>query len=386
MSTLDIRLRAKREDAAGEATLFSNTTSPSLTVPTSPAAGETAVLPKLIPALRRSGYLQDDVDRLAATSGVDVSPSTTRPATGTSTPSLRELDLPADTTLRKTTKRGSFSGFMKKEADVSLIPLSPLSPKQHTLEELNRRIEGTEEVQQTPLGGGVHQVANGKGLLMLIKSFIGAGILFLPNAFRTGGLVFSSVMVVVMGYLSLKAMWLLVDVQVHLEKEVDQNPYFTSERRVRIGKGDFAGVGRFVITRRFGESWAKWAEVAVDTALALSQFGFCCTTFIFFASNCAPILASTTSWTPSIDQLIFLQLLFYIPTALLKQLAKISFLAIFADIFILFGLVGVLYFDVRTITAQGIAPKLSAFTSSWPLFLGTVVYAFEGIGLVLAIK
>lgn len=50
-----------------------------------------------------------------------------------------------------------------------------------------------------------------KAFFMLLKAFVGTGVLFLPQAFKNGGLVFSTLMMLVLGFLSLHCMILLVD-------------------------------------------------------------------------------------------------------------------------------------------------------------------------------
>lgn len=46
---------------------------------------------------------------------------------------------------------------------------------------------------------------------MLLKAFVGTGVLFLPQAFKNGGMGFSIALLVILGYLSLYCMNLLVE-------------------------------------------------------------------------------------------------------------------------------------------------------------------------------
>jgi proton-coupled amino acid transporter len=50
-----------------------------------------------------------------------------------------------------------------------------------------------------------------KAFFMLLKAFVGTGVLFLPQAFRNGGMGFSIGMLIVLGYLNLYCMNLLVE-------------------------------------------------------------------------------------------------------------------------------------------------------------------------------
>ncbi len=65
--------------------------------------------------------------------------------------------------------------------------------------------------------GNHHRPLNHKGtsakkaFFMVLKAFVGTGVLFLPSAFANGGLVFSLVLLVILGYLTLHCMILLVE-------------------------------------------------------------------------------------------------------------------------------------------------------------------------------
>lgn len=235
----------------------------------------------------------------------------------------------------------------------------------------------------------LHLQSDSRAALMIFKSFLGAGILFLPHSFRTGGVLFSSLVLPVIALLSLESMNLLVQVQKH----------FCSDETVAIdiashkNESDFAALGSRVITKKYGTVAGKATRYAVDTCLCLSQFGFCCTTFIFFAANLRSVLMEAHLVAPdfALWPLIAVQLLFYIPVALLKHLSWLSPLAIVADLCIAFGLGAVFYFAAASLHAGHVTQTLPASvayfnTRGWPMLLGTAVFAFEGIGLVLPLR
>jgi proton-coupled amino acid transporter len=53
-----------------------------------------------------------------------------------------------------------------------------------------------------------------KAFFMLLKAFIGTGVLFLPQAFQYGGMGFSIGMLILLGYLNLYCMNLLVEASI----------------------------------------------------------------------------------------------------------------------------------------------------------------------------
>lgn len=87
---------------------------------------------------------------------------------------------------------------------------------------------------------------------------------------------------------------------------------------------------------------------------------------------------------------VFPQMLLYLPASLVRKVSKFSPLAIAADIFIIIGLATVIAYDIIENTNKNPAKlpvQLIQFnTEKYPLFIGTVVFAFEGIGLIIPIE
>jgi len=128
-----------------------------------------------------------------------------------------------------------------------------------------------------------------QALLMLLKAFIGSGILFLPGAFKNGGMALSIVCTFAIGYVSLQAMFILIDVKQHFHviRENNEETHLFSVDNPNE-KNTFAGIGRIAVLHRWPQHkrWLpKTIVIAVETALAASQFGFCAATFVFFAEN-----------------------------------------------------------------------------------------------------
>lgn len=116
-------------------------------------------------------------------------------------------------------------------------------------------------LRQRALCYGIHPGSNsvGKTYFLLLKAFIGTGVLFLPKAFANGGITFSSVVLLFLGYINLHAMLMLVEV------------------KDKLGVAGYGEIGHSL----FG----IWCWRAVQTSLASSQIGFCCAYFIFVAQT-----------------------------------------------------------------------------------------------------
>ncbi|EJU04914.1 hypothetical protein DACRYDRAFT_75916 [Dacryopinax primogenitus] len=199
-----------------------------------------------------------------------------------------------------------------------------------------------------------------QAVLMLLKSFVGTGILFLGKAFFNGGILFSSFVLCFIALISLYSFLLLVKV-------------------------------RFVIPGGFGEMggilYGPWMRNLILSSIVLSQLGFVSAYLIFVAENLkAFVLAVTNCRTDvPIQYLIFSEMLLFVPLALIRNLAKLSTTALVADVFILIGLVYIFGNEIASIASNGMAHVELFNPRDFPLLVGTAVFSFEGIGLVIPI-
>jgi proton-coupled amino acid transporter len=116
--------------------------------------------------------------------------------------------------------------------------------------------------------------------------------------------------------------------------------------------------------------------------------GFCCAYFIFVSKNLRflTMVISECKWVLPDWFFIALQVAIYIPLAWVRRIKHFSITSIIADVFILMGLSYILYFDIQRIATHGIAKDIVWInTESFSLFVGTAMFAFEGICLILPI-
>ncbi|KAG1804416.1 amino acid transporter [Suillus subaureus] len=194
----------------------------------------------------------------------------------------------------------------------------------------------------------------------LLKAFVGTGILFLGKAFANGGLLFSVIMISVVALVSLYSFLLLV-------------------RTKFVVSGSFGDIG--------GALYGPWMRYLILFSIVVSQIGFVSAYTIFVAENLkAFVLAITkceTDWP--VQYFILMQLVIFLPLALIRNLAKLSASALVADAFILAGLVYIFGSEMSFIGERGIAKVQMFNPKDFPLFVGTAVFSFEGIGLVIPI-
>jgi proton-coupled amino acid transporter len=200
-----------------------------------------------------------------------------------------------------------------------------------------------------------------KAFFMIMKAFVGTGVLFLPKAFISGGLVFSVFLLILIGWLTLHCMLILVE----------------TSRELGGSFGDIA-------LKLYGPH----ARQLVLGSIAVSQMGFSCAYYIFVAQNLRDwtMTVSNCEWILPDWVFIVIQLLVYIPLAWVRKIKHFSVSSLVADVFILLGLGYVLFYHMKVLGEQGISPDILMVNwQSFPLFVGTAIFAFEGICLILPI-
>ncbi|KAF9407440.1 neutral amino acid transporter [Podila epigama] len=211
--------------------------------------------------------------------------------------------------------------------------------------------------QQTPQGDATPS----KAVFLLLKSFVGTGIMFLPKAFENGGILFSSIVLIAIAAISLLSFLLLVE----------------SRQVVPASFGDIGG-------HLYGP-YMRWF---VLFSVAVSQVGFVCAYMSFVATNLEALahnLFEDAALYPSYF-FVLIQLVAFIPLAMIRNITRLSFTAVIADVFICFGLIYLYYYDIFTIASSGIADVVLFNKKDFALFVGTAVFTFEGIGLIIPIS
>jgi proton-coupled amino acid transporter len=214
-----------------------------------------------------------------------------------------------------------------------------------------RRKERGGSGQNSPMGAA----------LLLLKSFVGTGVLFLPRAYLNGGMLFSNLVLLFVAALSYYCFVLLVTTRLKVD-------------------GSFGDIG--------GILYGKWMRNLILASIVISQLGFVAAYIVFTSENLqAFILAVTDCKTLiPITWLIIMQMLVFLPFSLLRDIGKLGFTALIADAFIVIGLAYLFYYDVLTLNTQGLADIIMFNQKDWTLFIGTAIFTFEGIGLIIPIQ
>ncbi|KAI8633067.1 transmembrane amino acid transporter protein-domain-containing protein [Xylariaceae sp. FL1651] len=197
--------------------------------------------------------------------------------------------------------------------------------------------------------------------LLLLKSFVGTGVLFLPRAYLNGGMVFSNLVLICLAALSYYCFILLITTRLKVE-------------------GSFGDIGGII--------YGEWMRKLILGSIVLSQIGFVAAYTVFTAENLQAFLLAVTNCGTHIQitWLILLQMVIFLPFSLFRDIGKLGFTALIADAFIIIGLAYLFYYDIFTLSTKGLADIILFNEKDWTLFIGTAIFTFEGIGLIIPIQ
>ncbi|XP_063303934.1 proton-coupled amino acid transporter 1-like [Pelobates fuscus] len=227
-------------------------------------------------------------------------------------------------------------------------------------------------------------------LVHLLKGNIGTGLLGLPLAVKNAGIVLGPLSLIVMGIIAVHCMDLLVKCANHFCQR-DQRPF--------VDYGDTVMYGMQAAPSHWMRTHSIWGRRIVGFFLILTQLGFCCVYFVFMADNIKQVVEAANSTTndcsynktviltESMDSRLYMLafLPFLVLLVFIRNLRYLSFLSLLANLTML-GSVILIYIYI----GQNIPdPSHLSYVSSlraYPLFFGTAIFAFEGIGVILPLE
>lgn len=252
---------------------------------------------------------------------------------------------------------GSFAGEDLADSDDEAI-IDDEEPEEPEPE--RRPLLGRRRSSRGPLRSAT--ASTGKTFFTLLKAFIGTGIMFLPKAFDNGGMLFSTITMVVVSAVTMLAFHLLL----------------ACKSKHGGGYGEIGEAIAGPVMRNL-----------ILSSITLSQLGFVCSGIVFVAENLTSFFEAVTHGHNPISpaKLILLQVLVLVPLSYIRNIAKLGPVALLADVFILIGVSYMYYYDIAHIVSEGINPTVVLFNpSKYTLMVGSAIFTFEGIGLILPIQ
>jgi amino acid permease len=119
--------------------------------------------------------------------------------------------------------------------------------------------------------------------------------------------------------------------------------------------------------------YGNWLRYIIQFFLCVSQMGFVASYLIFISENIGLVADTLSNCTSPLESkyYIWIVLIAIIPITWVRKIAKLSYLAILADVFIVFGLVCVVYFTSSEIAQKGPGPNIKMINpSDFALMIG----------------
>ncbi|KAK6455561.1 vacuolar amino acid transporter 4 [Scheffersomyces xylosifermentans] len=264
---------------------------------------------------------------------------------------------------------GHFAGEELEDEDAIACHYKAFHPfKHHGDEESLPLLARERELQGNDYINPKGTATDKKAYFLLLKAFVGTGVLFLPKAFSNGGLLFSILTLLFFGILSLWCYLTLV------------------YSKIATKVSSFAELGL--------KLYGNWLQRLILFSIVISQIGFVAAYIVFTSENLRAFLSTVTGYDTSefdIVWFIIFQVIVLVPLSLVRDITKLSLSAVLANLFILVGLVTILYyiFYEWLVTNKGVlGSEIEYFfnESEFSLFIGVAIFAFEGIGLIIPIQ
>lgn len=219
------------------------------------------------------------------------------------------------------------------------------------------------------------EISSCDAIIHLLKGNIGTGILAMPDAIKNSGLLVGTIGLVIMSFFCVTCMHMLVENSKILCQR-------TKNRSL-----DYAKAAELAFLTSGSPTLAKLAPHArkiVNVFLCITQLGFCCVYFVFVSQNLKQVLDH--HFTPlNYHWYMLMVLIPMLALCSIRNLRYLSPVSMLANL-LQFGGLGCTFFYLLQDLPYSWERKAFAGWKQLPLFFGTAVYAFEGIGVVLPIE
>ncbi|XP_037776225.1 proton-coupled amino acid transporter-like protein CG1139 [Penaeus monodon] len=242
--------------------------------------------------------------------------------------------------------------------------------------------EGEEHDESGLTASGHHiddahqQTTNCETLIHLIKGNIGTGILAMPDGLKNSGLYTGTALLPVIATICIHCMHMLVRCAHELKE------------RLGVSGLDYAEVGYHAFTtgpaplRRL----APVARAVLNSFLTITQLGFCCVYVVFIAANVKQVVDCKLPGNEiDIHGYMAILLIPLLAISMIRSLKVLAPFSLISNVFLGLGIAITFHYLLQDIPSSYDRPEFKSW-KQLPLFVGTSIYAFEGIGVVLPLE
>ncbi|XP_049864918.1 proton-coupled amino acid transporter-like protein pathetic [Pectinophora gossypiella] len=221
-----------------------------------------------------------------------------------------------------------------------------------------------------------HPNSDMRSFANLLKSSLGSGILAMPAAFKNAGTIAGIFGTIILGYICTHCVYLLVK---------------TSQEVSRVSKVPSLGYAEtveavFVTGPRPLRKMSRMVRIFIDWAMAFTILGACAVYVILLVDSVRQIVDHFFHDNGMTTTMYCLMFLF--PILAFTQIKNLKYLAPFsgfANVLLVLTFLICLYYICLDFPDLDIRP-MSVDIGRLPLFIGTVIFAMEGIGVVLPVE
>ncbi|XP_054003935.1 proton-coupled amino acid transporter-like protein pathetic [Hylaeus anthracinus] len=212
-------------------------------------------------------------------------------------------------------------------------------------------------------------------LAHMLKCSLGTGILAMPNAIKNGGLLFGGIGTVIIGIICAHCVHILVR-SSHVLCKRTKTPKMTYAETAEAA---------FLYGPKPVRPFANASRIFVKIALCCTYIGGVCVYVVFVATSIQQIVNHYSGADISLRMYI---LTLIPPTLLLGQVRNLKYMVPFsmaANICMMVGIAITLYYVFSGVQMSTNVKLFSSF-EQLPMFFATVLFAIEGIGVVMPVE
>lgn len=206
-----------------------------------------------------------------------------------------------------------------------------------------------------------------QALMHLFKSFVGVGVLGLPSAVMHGGVLVGPLALLAIGIICMHNITLLVQTSRAVRERLNTNSVSYGELVQELFSMHSDSVGRI-------------SKVATDVLTCMLQLGFCCVYFMFLSVTIQKLAGALDSrlWMVIVLPLV-------LATAMVRDVSKLSYLTSIGNAILILGFV-IIYQYLGRHLKNPVRLPFSNSAQNILIAFGQMVYAFEGIAVILPIE